>query len=279
MISRLSAAAAAGSSVDGVARIVENPGDGTLMLLAEHLAEQVRGGILTCSRMSPGSRTGLGESSEDKPMDVCTLPEDMDSAAGSSPSELWSWPVVGMADTITAPIEAATQLAVDEVLHGCVAVAAAMTAKGFDVGVVEPPTRWSMSRLRLRSMLAAGAIGGVAVTARTRGEVESNAANMGAHVDVAVCADGAEIVAGVEMSATVAPLPRGTGGNAADLIVDEANATAVGALLRPSSPRTFQRRSSIVRSSLVWRSANAVSTDFSRLALEAAKLRSRSRAS
>jgi hypothetical protein len=228
------------------------------------------------------------------------------------------------ANTVAAPLEAATQLAVDEVLRGCVAVAAVMTSEGIDAGVVEPLTRWSMSRLRLRSTLTAGAVGAVVVTAWTRGDVESGAAT-----------DGAEALAGVEMSAAVAvctepaaklvvelvlrvdadvveeavaaessessitevgagsamtrggvavaavvvvelmveTVRRGRGGNAANL--DEADAAAAGARIRPSSLRTIWRRSPIVRSSLVWRSPNAVSS----LALDSAKLRSTSRAS
>lgn len=83
-----------------------------------------------------------------------------------------------------------------------------------------------MSRLRWTSTLAAGVVGAVVVTAWTRGDVESSAATMWTHVDVAVCADGAEAVAGVEMSAAVAActepatklvgetVRRGTGGKA-----------------------------------------------------------------
>lgn len=224
------------SATTGVAVEVDTV-NGELVSLPRQIIEQVTGGLVMGLTPSAETRTTAGSLSG-------VAGTELDVEAGFH-EPIFSWysasaagDMVDGADAVTAPTEAATQLAVDEVLRGGVGVATVMTSEGFDAGAVEPPTRWSMLRLRLRSTLTAGAVRAVAVTAWTRGDVESSAAT-----------DGAETMAGVEVFAVVAA------------------STAVAAQL-------------VVEASLAAGVVGAVAAKaFCSLALDSAKLQSRSRAS
>lgn len=169
------------------------------MLLAEHSVEQSMGGILTCSRTYHGLSGVLGESSEDEQRNVCTLPEDMNSAIGSLPSKLWSGPMVeqvmGVSNTWFAPlcmVDAAVRSALSHIAAGAdateaVASTAPMSPPGLAEIVVADATRETTphdagaaevaldTRILVAAATGTGLVGMVETAEAEVGEVETDA--------------------------------------------------------------------------------------------------------